>query len=196
MDSTCINWDAVNKRQTCMTWCTQQKQMNGRSMSPEIVLLEKQPAASWGVQPTSGNLKSVLRSASSTWQEEAISKRRASNPTASATFLWHFYRATIQFHTFWMSVWIKSFNFCFSWALAIQKRSFWPVRDSELHVIATAWLSNAVFFFFPEWQLMRSSPVLLQSKVWHCAPWYQLRDEPAITVQVMKKAFMQHNRLL
>lgn len=61
---------------------------------------------------------------------------------------WHFYRATIQsFHTVWMSVWIKSFNFCFSWALAIQKRAFWPVRDSELHVIATAWLSNAGFFF-------------------------------------------------
>lgn len=190
MDSTCINWDAVNKHLTCMTWCTQQKQMNERSMSPEIFLLEKQPAASWGVQPTSGNLKSVDLTGGGDQQETSLKSNSLSHD-------WHFYRATIQsFHTFWMSVWIKSFNFCFSWALAIQKRSFWPVRDSELHVIATAWLSNAVFFFLPEWQLMRSSPVLLQSKVWHCAPWYQVRDEPAITVQVMKKAFMQHNRLL
>lgn len=162
---------------------------------------------SWDL-PAGETASSILRCAANQRQPEVSAQvgfidltgggnqQETSLKSNSLSHDWHFYRATIQsFHTVWMSVWIKSFNFCFSWALAIQKRSFWPVRDSELHVIATAWLSNAGFFF-PEWQLMRSSPVLLQSKVWHCAPWYQVRDEPAITVQVMKKAFMQHNRLL
>ena len=58
----------------------------------------------------------------------------------------------------------------FSWPVVIQ-----TLCDCKLHLVATAQLSN---MFFSERQLMTSSLVLLQSKVWLSAPRYQVWDEP------------------
>lgn len=92
-----------------------------------------------------------------------------------------------------MSGWIK-YSLWYFHDLWCSRQSLMGLCDCKLHFVATAWLSNVGFF--SERQLMRSSLALLQSKVWHYTPCYQVWDEPEIifrdTVHIMWKAVMQH----
>lgn len=77
---------------------------------------------------------------------------------------------------FWMSVWIKILSLIFSWPLLLQTVS--PGSEwLQIAFCCNSLVEQHVFFFLSERQLMRSSLALLQSKVWHSAPWYQEWDK-------------------
>lgn len=67
-----------------------------------------------------------------------------------------------------MSDWIKYSLWCFH-DLSGSRQFLRALCDCKLNFVAPALLNN--MFFFSERLLMRSSLVLLQSKVWHCALW-------------------------
>lgn len=75
-----------------------------------------------------------------------------------------------------MSVWIKILSLIFSWPLLLQTVS--PGSEwLQIAFCCNSLVEQHVFFFLSERQLMRSSLALLQSKVWHSAPWYQEWDK-------------------